>query len=254
MFLIEKAFMNTFSSTHLKHPPRPVRRRRNLYRQICLALILIAYGINLKAQTPNGYGGTSQSVINLNVGTQGIGADYSYHFNNRTAIRTGVNFIPVKANNLFDVSGFNSSSKLSAKFSNLHLFADYTPFASAPGFRLVGGAGYFFKANGNLEVRPDDGYTYGDIKLTPDQVGLVNMNVNWEGLAPYLGFGILKALPGNRFNVNLDLGAYYLTKPDAFIQGTGLLKGNDSQSDQLESNVSGLRLLPVLQINFNYKL
>lgn len=196
----------------------------------------------------------NQKSVRFNVGTQGIGAEFGYGVLPKLALRFGADFIPVSANNVFAISDFNSTSKLSAKFSNIHLLADYIPFESALGFRLVGGAAYFVKARGHLEVKPTDEYKYGDIILNPDEVGKLDMNVTWKGVAPYLGIGLLKAFPNRAFNVNLDVGTYYLRHPDATVAGTGILEGNSSQSAQLQSNVKNYRFLPVVQVNFNFKL
>ncbi|MGV3546497.1 MAG: hypothetical protein ACO1N4_05495, partial [Pedobacter sp.] len=192
-------------------------------------------------------------AVQLNVGTQGIGAAVNYGVYNNLAVRLGVNAIPIKANDVFKISGFNSTSHVSADFYNIHLLADYTPFKQQAWFRLVGGFAYFIKANGNVRIIPSDDYKYGDLTLTEDQIGYVDLNVDWKGLAPYLGLGFLRSFPKRKFNVNLDLGTYYLNRPEADIIGTGILSGNSSQSGQFQSNIKNYRWLPILQLNFNYK-
>lgn len=192
-------------------------------------------------------------AVQLNIGTQGIGIGYAYGLNQQLALHAGINAIPIKANDVFKISGFNSTSHVSADFYNIHLLANYTPFQQLLWLRLVGGLSYFFKANGNVKIIPSDDYSYGDLTLTEDQIGYVNLNVDWKGLAPYLGIGLLRTFPKRKFNVNLDLGTYYLNKPKAHIIGTGLLAGNDSQSEQFQSNIKDYRWLPILQVNLNYK-
>ena len=193
-------------------------------------------------------------AIQLNLGTQGVGAAFNYGFNKSFALRAGLNVIPIKANDVFKISGINSTSNVSADFYNIHFLADYTPFEQQQWFRLVAGLAYFFKADGNVRIIPSEDYKYGDLTLTDEQIGYVDMNIDWRGLAPYLGIGLLRSFPKNRFNVNLDLGTYYLNRPDAEIIGTGILSGNSSQSEQLRSNIKDYRWLPIFQINFNYKL
>lgn len=197
---------------------------------------------------------TDQKLIRVNAGTQGIGAEFSYGIFTKTALRLGANYIPVSSNNAFEISGFNSTSRLKATFSNVHLLADYTPFENASGFRLVGGGAYFLNANGNVLVEPSGNYTYGDIVLDPNQAGKLNLNVNWKGFAPYLGIGLLKAFPGSVFNINFDIGTYYLKKPQGLITGTGILDGNSSQTTQFQQNISNYRFLPLVQLNFNFKI
>lgn len=195
-----------------------------------------------------------QKSVQLNIGTQGIGAEFNYGILPKLALSVGGNIIPFKANNIFDISGLNSTSKVSADFYNLHLMADYTPWENLRWLRIVGGLGYFFKARGDVTINPSDRYTYGDLVLTPEQVGHVNLDVDWNGLAPYGGIALAGIFPNKSFNVDFDLGTYYLNRPEANIKGTGILSGNDSQSPQLQQNVRNYRWLPVLQINFNLKL
>lgn len=194
-----------------------------------------------------------KSVI-INFGTIGIGAELNYEIAPKLALRAGINAVPLVANDVFKISNFNSTSRVSADFYNIHALADYTPFVGASWLRLVGGLGYFFKANGNVRITPSDSYTYGDLVLPEDQVGYVDLNIDWKGIAPYFGIALLKSFPKKHFNINLDLGSYYLTKPKAALAGTGLLAGNSSQTSQFQSNIEDYRFLPVVQINFNVKL
>lgn len=192
--------------------------------------------------------------ISFNAGTQGIGLAYGYGFSNRFLLRGGANLLPVNASNIFTVSGFDANSSLSAKFSSVHLWVDFTPFKKASFFRLVGGAGYFIQASGHVTMTPTDTYKYGDITLSPQEVGVINMDVKWNSFAPYAGIGLVHAFPARKFNVNLDLGTYYLSQPDAQVSGTGRLSGNSSQTAQFQRNMAGYRWYPQFQLNFNYKL
>jgi len=227
-----------------------------MYKFLFLASLFTVLVINcVKAQTnPSDQLILHQKSVKLNLGSQGIGGEFTYGIDKKVALRLGLNVIPVNVNDAFDFADFNSTSKASAKFTNIHLLADYTPFKSASAFRLVGGVAYFVRARGTMQVQPSDNYSYGDIVLTPDQVGYLNLDVDWKGIAPYAGIGLFKVIPKRRFNVNVDLGTYYLKQPDVKIVGTGILKGNNKQEGQLHENVKDYRWLPVIQLNFSYKL
>jgi hypothetical protein len=192
-------------------------------------------------------------AIQLNVGTQGIGLEYHYGIVPKLALRGGVDIVPIAAKNVFDFSGFNSTSDMDARFTNIHILADYTPFTGAQWFRLVGGLAYFANAKGKLDVKPTDNYKYGDIQLTPEQVGHVMFTADWKGIAPYAGIGLFPMFPRRHFNVNIDLGAYYLKRPEANVTGTGSLESNKTQTAQFQENIKDYRWLPIVQINFNYK-
>lgn len=222
------------------------------YVLLCLGLAVTA----AKAQDMNYYASPifHQRSVNLTAGTQGVGAEFSYGLASSLAVRVGASFIPLSMNNAIPVSGLSSNNTLTANFSNVHLMADFTPFKSLHFLRLVGGAGYFIQAKANFGLQPTGNYTYGDIVLTPNEVGKVNMEADWKGVAPYLGLGLANIFPRHFFNVNLDLGTYYLTQPQTSIVGTGILDDNASQNAQFKQNLSAYRFLPVIQLNFNFKL
>lgn len=206
-------------------------------------------------QTPfDSYYGKHEKSLQVQIGTTGIGADFKYQLTHGISARAGATAALLSMSGVFNGTDFKSDSKLSATFSNIHLLTDITPFSRLSTFRLVAGAAYFVNAGGNLFIKPTDTYFYGDIPITEEMLGDVRMDISWKGVSPYLGLGIIKAFPKNRFNVNLDMGCYYLRKPQSRIIATGLLQGNETQTPVLQRNIGQFRTLPLLQLNFNYKL
>jgi hypothetical protein len=192
--------------------------------------------------------------LQLQGGTQGVGADLRYGLFKQLSVRAGASFIPITVNNAFSLPGFQSINTASVSFYNAHLLADIVPFKKARGFRLVGGAAYIYKADGGINVIPTGSYTYGNLTVTGSDIGNLNMDVSWKGIAPYAGFGFFKSFPNHFFNFNLDLGTYYLSQPSTHIIGTGLLAPNSSLEPQFNNNLKDDRWLPVLQLNFNFRL
>lgn len=192
--------------------------------------------------------------LQIEAGTQGLGADLRYGLLSRLSVRGGMSFIPVKQNNVLTLPGFQSTNSASVNFYNAHLLADFVPFKKMRGFRLVGGAAYLYKAEGGVNVIPTGSYTYGNTTVTGTDIGSLNLAVSWKGVAPYAGFGLFKSFPNHLFNFNLDLGTYYLNQPQTHIVGTGLLSDNNQLEPQFNQNLKGYRWLPVLQLNFNFKL
>src|ERR1700744_2820929 len=91
-----------------------------------------------------------QQSFQVTAGTQGIGGEFIYGLLQQRGGRGGFSYIPLSMNNDFPVSGLTSDNKLTANFSNIHFLADFTPFKTAPFFRLVGGGGYFMQAKGDF--------------------------------------------------------------------------------------------------------
>ncbi len=192
--------------------------------------------------------------LQIHAGTQGLGAEVRYGVTPQFSIRAGGStFFPVKADNYFSFSGFNADNTIKGELSNVHLLADFVPF-KVKWFRLVGGAAYLFKANGGLEFIPKGNATFGGLNLTAEEVGKLNIDLSWQGVSPYVGFGLFKSFPKRSFNVNFDLGTYYLNSPKSTVVGTKLLAENKQMETQLDKNMKDYRFLPVLQVNFNFKI
>ncbi|RXF70020.1 hypothetical protein [Arcticibacter tournemirensis] len=196
----------------------------------------------------------NQKSLQLQLGTSGAGLDFKYQLSERLTGRAGVTAAIFSISGLFNGTDFKSDSKLSGRFSNAHILADITPFKKFRTIRAVAGAAYFMQAEGNLFIKPSEVYHYGDIPVTGDMLGDVTMDISWKGFAPYIGLGIIKNFPRKKFNLNLDAGTYYLQQPKSTITGTGLLEGNKAQEPVLQRNIRAYRILPLLQLNFNYKL
>jgi hypothetical protein len=194
--------------------------------------------------------------VQVLAGTQGVGAEVRYGLQPKLGIRLGGSTsTSIKVNDAIKFSGFEAGNTISAEISNIHLLADYAPFHTNA-FRLVAGAGYLFQAGGGLQFVPIAGknYTFGEVTLTGEEVGQIDVDLSWKGLAPYLGLGLFKALPKGRFNVNLDLGTYFLKSPNSTVTGTKMLADNQEMELQLEKNMKDYRFLPVLQLNFNFRI
>ncbi|WP_448702797.1 hypothetical protein ACFGVR_10625 [Mucilaginibacter sp. AW1-3] len=192
--------------------------------------------------------------MQLEAGTQGVGADLRYGAFKQLSFRLGASFIPVTANNALSLPGFQSTNSINVDFYNVHFLADIVPFKGARGLRVVAGGAYLYKANGGLNVIPTGSYNYNNVTVTGTDIGNLNMNVSWKGIAPYLGLGLFRSFPSHVFNFNLDLGTYYLAQPQTHIIGTGLLSENYQLEPQFNENLKGYRWLPVLQLNFNFRL
>jgi len=195
------------------------------------------------------------SPVSLQVltGSQGIGADVKYGYSPRLSGRFGFGIMPVDANHAFGFSSFRVMGQMSARFTNVHLLADYALFNNS-NIRLVGGAAYLIKGDADALITPSNGYTLGKRAVNKDDIGVINARVKWQGVAPYLGAAFLKPFPNHFFNVNLDVGAYYISSPGTSFTGTKLLTDNQAAAKQFNSNMQGYCWLPVIQLNFNFRI
>ncbi len=191
--------------------------------------------------------------VQVLVGSQGLGADVKYGILPKLSGRAGFGIIPVTVNGVFGFSSFSTENQMSARFSNIHLLADYSPFNSSR-FRLVGGAAYLVKGNASVLITPTGSYQFGNSTVNSSQVGVLQASVDWKGVAPYLGVSLFRAFPNKFFNTNLDIGTYYLSSPGTSLTGTKMLSDNSSQEPQFNKNMQSYRWMPVVQLNFNFRI
>lgn len=215
-----------------------------------LALLLALPGLQASAQ---------RTALAATAGTQGVGMDIKYYPVPQYDIRTGFSILPVKTSFVFTAQGNRSDADVKADFQNAHLALDWHPFVKGKGegyhkFLLSAGLGYFWKNTGTAVITSRETYRYGDIVIAPEDAGQLTGKVNWHRVAPYAGFGFESAIPKTKFNIGFVAGAYYLGQPETNLTGTKLVSVDQANQDQLHSNVSDYRFLPVIQLNLNYTL
>lgn len=194
--------------------------------------------------------------IGVYLGTQGAGLEARHKLHKDWNVRLGGGFLPMELRMNSKVKDVSLRGTYKSSFSNIHLLAEWRVPAVPPklGLRVVGGLSYFITAQTKSVIKPKGEYYYGDIPLNDQYMGQINLDVDWSGIAPYLGISMLRAFPGKTWGINVDLGTYYLSKAKVDMTTSGYLTGNESNKDQIEKNLKGYRWLPVLQVMLNYKL
>jgi hypothetical protein len=95
---------------------------------------------------------------------------------------------------------------------------------------------------------------FNEVLLTPEEIGVVNGEINWKKVGGYLGFGIGRTVPNKQFGYGFDLGCYYIGKPELELNATEKLAPSNNQEDKIEENMSGYRILPYANFRISYKL
>lgn len=195
---------------------------------------------------------TNYKPMSLQVlaGSQGIGLNFRYVLNKTVGFRVGGSYAQAGVNDKINMSGFNSKNRASGKFNTAHALVELMPQKF---FRLVAGAAYLASAKATIHFEPKDAQSFEDITLTPEEIGTLDFNMDWGKFAPYFGIGAGRGIPKKKFNVNIDLGAYYLSSPTVTAVGTKLLTNNDPNAVIIQNNMKDYRFMPVAQLNFNFK-
>ncbi|TCK84935.1 hypothetical protein [Albibacterium bauzanense] len=227
-----------------------------LYLTSVMCVLLGSFS-QAKSQTPDNP--VYVRSIGIQAGTQGVGVTFSVPFQNHLALRAGAAFLPFDTDVLKTYNNYKTTNDITARMSNIHLLVDWTPFDANDNFgkhfAISGGMGYFFKAKGTFVTKLTEPYQYGEIEIAPEDIGVLTSSIDWEfSLAPYLGLGLQNFNLGPKLGLDLNLGAYYLDKPNVRIVGTNLLDGNEANAKLVEDNVDKYRFLPVVQLSLSYKI
>jgi hypothetical protein len=194
---------------------------------------------------------TDSMNLQLHGGTQGFGLAVHHNFLPKVAARLGASYGSVTVNDGFTFNNLSTDSEIKGTFSNIHLYGEYSALSW---LRIVAGAAYLFKADANVVITPNESVTQEGITLEADEIGILTTKITYKKFAPYLGLGFGRGLPQKRFNINVDLGFYYLSAPTVTMTGTEYLEDNEHNGPILTENMKNYRFLPVAQINFNFKL
>ncbi|WP_379090754.1 hypothetical protein [Pedobacter sp. UC225_65] len=191
-----------------------------------------------------------QMSVQILAGSQGFGANFRYVLNKNVALRFGGSYGQAGINDKINIAAFNSKNRFSGKIGTVHALVELMPQKF---FRVIAGAAYLSNAQVAVYFEPRDSYSFEGITLTPEEIGSLEFQMDWGKVAPYLGLGIGRGIPKKKFNVNVDLGAYYLSGPKVTAIGTKLLTNNDSNAAIIQNNMKSYRFIPVAQLNFNFK-
>lgn len=222
--------------------------------------ILLAMCMQVNAQSTSVIDSASRSKVTLSatIATQGVGLDIKYSPKPVFAVRLGASILPISGDGVYKVRSEPTDVNFDVDFANAHLMFDFHPFLSETGLSrkvvVTAGAGYFWKKKGDVVVSYRGTYKYGDILIPSSDLGQLFGSVEWNDVAPYLGFGFENVFPAKKFNIGFAVGTYYLGAPDATLTGTNYLSLNTSNEAQLQKNMSYYRFMPVLQINLNFGL
>lgn len=216
-------------------------------KRFLLVFVLLCSITMVRAQSFH----TDSMTLQLHGGTQGFGLAARYNFTPKLAARLGGSYGSVRINDGFDVNNLSTDNTIKGKFSNIHLYGEYS---ALNWLRIVAGAAYLFNAEAKVVLTPNESVTQNGVTLEPDEIGILTTDITYKKFAPYFGLGFGRGLPQKRFNVNVDLGCYFLSAPTVTMTGTEYLEDNEQNGPIITENMKNYRFLPVVQLNLNYKL
>ena len=193
--------------------------------------------------------------VGPSAGTDGIGADVFYKFNPVLAARGGFRYADFNVSHDFEDVRYD----LDFGFTSGVAALDIHPFAN--GFRVSGGA-YVSAHKVDLGATPSRPVEIGDRTYTPQEVGTLTGQSDWNNLAPFLGIGFNNSQNAvKRFGFQAMLGAAYIGEPDVVLAASGGLLASDptfqddidEEAQKIENDLDDFPFQPILNVGFTVR-
>jgi hypothetical protein len=213
-------------------------------RKLYIFVFLIIF--SLYSQISAQHYGTSIKVSTLGVTIDGIRS-----FGSSLNGRLGVAFFTLTQDGGGGTDEYIYTAD--AKLTSVSLLADYFPFGGV--FRLTGG--FLINLNkAELEMTPNKSYNIGGDVYTPEKLGKLNADIDFNKFAPYLGIGFGNPMSGNfGLKFTFDVGTMYQGAPKIDLSASGLIEPSAApdQEATIEDNINWFQWYPVINFGLTYK-
>ena len=192
------------------------------------------------------------TALGIHFGFPGFGADFGYKFNEYFMGRFRFNYLNINLQDFpLNYQGQSLTMNFAMQFSNFDLMMDIHPFGSK--FKIIAGVGYFNKGLIEGSGGFTETLTFGEIEFEPADIGVIGLSNEFPSIAPYLGFGFGRAVPKKGVGFGIEMGSYYMGKPNTEIIATGMMSDTKEQEEQLRENLSSFRWLPFMSLRLSFK-
>jgi hypothetical protein len=182
--------------------------------------------------------------------TIGYGVELTKFITSNFCVRVGWNHLSYSGD--IGINDFSLDLDYTLDLGGPAIMLDYYLFK---GLYISGGVLYN-NFEGSGELTPEKIYQFNEIKLTPEQIGYIRMNVKPDlKISPYLGIGFGKNITKKKkLYFNIELGTFYHGKPKANLYATQMLapSASEKQINQLNKNLEDYSFYPFLSFQLSY--
>ena len=189
-------------------------------------------------------------------GLLGYGADFATRVNPHLILRAGVNFFQLEGfEDVRELAGRSVLIVASNNTLSFDMMGEYYPWQKSS-FKLIFGGSYIQSLTANAMIMVTDPMMFGEIELTPEQVGEIDIELAYGGMAPFLGIGFGRSIPNKRIGLGLEVGSYYIGSPSVNMNASELLEPSASaeQEKSLEESFRTLSWLPAVKFRLAVRL
>jgi len=198
------------------------------------------------------YAGDANFAVGAKISTLGIQAEATVGFTDTLNLRGSYNFLDYSTDKTFDDIHYD----VDIDFTSVSALIDWHPFRN--GFRLTGGV-VQHNSEAILDATPTEAQRIGDTVYSPEIIGTVTGDVDFEDLAPYVGIGFGNAIgDSTSFSFSFDLGVAIqsyditLSAPSAALV-PGLEDDLRAEEKDIEDDLNEYELYPVIAFGIAYR-
>lgn len=192
-------------------------------------------------------------AIGLKIGTLGFGADASVYLDDWVNFRANIGYLDFTFKDTIDDIDFD----LDVEFQTAMFLLDFFPFEGG-NFRISGGVALLDNSM-TVDGTPTDDESIGDNTYTPEEIGTITGDVEFDSIAPYVGIGYGNAvLPDASLTFVVDFGVIFQTY-DIEVTASGAAANDPTfQSDlaelekDIEDEVNRFKIYPVINFGIAY--
>jgi hypothetical protein len=210
-----------------------------------------------------------QSTLDLagGIGLSGPMLSTSYQFHPKWSVGSSVSYLHLNGATQTTLSGQSVNISAFLNFVQVGFFGKYHPMAKYDSHEFgkksffIARNSFYLKSGVFLRNKPvltisstfSEPLKVGDLTLTPDQTGKVDVFLMTGNIMAFAGIGLTLATPIKRFKIGMEVGSYYHGKPKVVMESSGTLQHNSRNQEQLQRNLSFVQILPQIQIDFIYE-
>ena len=217
-----------------------------------LFIILISWTSISQENADSNY--ANKYAVALNGSTLGGGIEVARNLSPHFNIRLRGNTLSIK--NFvqeIEVDDANLNVTANTRFLEFDLSLEYLPF-KASSFKLVGGASHFSDGNTKAFATYDGTFEYGEIVLGPEDIGDLQLSLDYNGFAPYFGLGFGRAVPKRKIGLAFEAGSFYLPQPQVGITASGMLEPTANEADSLQEDIKDYRWFPFINLRLSIRI
>lgn len=216
-------------------------------------IVLTAVAAILVACGPAG-AALDEWALGLKTGTLGIGGELTTDLAPNLNLRGSIQWFDLD----FDVELDDIDYDINVELFNPLLMLDWYPFQG--GLRISGGV-LFNGSDISLEASPSESVEIGGTTYTPDEIGSLRGESDFDDISPYVGIGFGNPLSRDgHWGFTADAGVAFIGSPNVNLRATGPFANDPAlQADlaeeerEIEDDLDKIRFYPVLSMTLYYR-